>query len=53
MLFIFKNVGVGSEYIVNLMRAFVEENDLPIKPRRMLIGSMFDKNILLIMPLLQ
>ena len=50
---IFKNVTVGRDDIGDVMRSFAEENDLLTKPRRMLIGSMFGKNILLITPLLQ
>ena len=44
---IFKNAMVGREDIGELMKGFVEENGLLEEPRRMLISSYFDEQILL------
>ena len=50
---IFKNVHVSRDDNGEIMKAFAEQHNFLTKPRRMLTGSMFGKNTLLITPLLQ
>jgi len=50
---IFKNTTVSWDDIGEHMREYAERNNVFKKPRRMLIGSYFGKEILLINPLVK
>ena len=50
---IFKNVQISHDDIGEHMRQFAADHDIPNKPVKSLIGSMFGEKILLATPLLQ
>ena len=50
---VFKNTEISRDDIGEFMKAYAEENDIMVRPRRSLVGSMIGEKILLATPLLK